>query len=110
MNLTGINKPWYPTVKSCSLFLGGKVEEAAALAQGVLEHQPRNLEALLVLAAAQQEMGMERRSRATAELIRERFPATDVEDWLEQNPYERREVVERWKESLLAAGAMPPHG
>ena len=55
MRLTGINKPWYPTVKASSLFLGNRLEEAASLAQGVLDYQPNNLEALMVLAASQVE-------------------------------------------------------
>ena len=29
MRLTGVNKPWYPTIQACSLLLGGRVERAA---------------------------------------------------------------------------------
>lgn len=104
MRLTGINKPWYPTVKASSLFVGGRLEEAAALAEGVLEYQPANLEALLVLAAAQSELGLERRAKATADLIRERFPSVDAADWLDSNPYQRREVIDRWKGDLASSG------
>ncbi len=71
-----------------------------------LEYQPNNLEALLVLAAAQTELGLERSARATGELIRSRFPSVDVERWLEKNPYQRRELVERWKGDLMSAGAI----
>lgn len=106
MRLTGINKPWYPTVKACSLFMGGRVEQAATLAEAVLEYQPNNLEALLVLAAAQVELGLERRARATTELIRERFPSVDVEAWLDRNPYQIPEMVRRWKDDLVKAGAI----
>lgn len=106
MRLTGINKPWYPTVKASSLFVGGRLDEAAALAEGVLDYQPKNLEALLVLAAAQVELGLERRARATGELIKERFPSMDVEGWLDKTPYQRREIVERWKGDLVSAGAI----
>jgi TolB-like protein len=106
MRLTGINKPWYPTVKAVSLFIGERLEEAAAIAEGVLEHQPNNLEALLVLAAAQKEMGLDRRAEATAQTIRERFPAVDAEAWLDRHPYQRRETVERWKLDLTSAGAI----
>jgi class 3 adenylate cyclase/TolB-like protein len=106
MRLTGINKPWYPTVKASSLFVGGKLEEAVAIAEAVLEHQPNNLEALLVLAAAQSELGMGRRARATAQLIEERFPSVDVEAWLDNSPYQRREIVERWKGDLASVGAI----
>lgn len=106
MRLTGINKPWYPTVKASSLFVGGRLAEAAALSEGVLEYQPNNLEALLVLAAAQVEQGLERRARATADLIKERFPLIDVQEWLDETPYQRREIVDRWKGDLTSAGAI----
>ncbi len=106
MRLTGINKPWYPTVKASSLFVGGKLDQAVAIAEEVLEYQPNNLEALLVLAAAQMELGLERRARATAELIGERFPSIDVEAWLDDSPYQRREIVERWKGDLASVGAI----
>ncbi len=106
MRLTGINKPWYPTVKASSLFVGGRLAEAASLAEGVLEYQPNNLEALLVLAAAQVEQGLERRARATADLIKDRFPSIDVQEWLDKTPYQRREIVERWKGDLASAGAI----
>jgi adenylate cyclase len=107
MRLTGVNKPWYPTVKACSLFIGGRVEQAASVAELVLEFQPNNLEALLVLAAAQEEMGLHRRAQAAARLIEERFPAVDVERWLDRNPYQDRALVDRWKEDLVAAGVLP---
>ncbi len=106
MRLTGVNKPWYPTVKACSLFMGGRIDQAASVAEMVLDHQPNNLEALLVLAAAQEEMGLHRRASATAELVGQRFPAVDVETWIDSNPYQSREMVRRWKEDLVAAGAI----
>lgn len=106
MRLTAANNPWYPTVQACSLYLGGRVEQAAAMAEAVIEHQPSNLEALLVLTAAQVEMGLDRRARATADLIRERFPAVDVDRWLERNPYQKREMIERWKSDLSSAGVI----
>ncbi len=110
MRLTAVNKPWYPTVKACSLYMGGRVEQAAGVAEMVLEHQPNNLEALLVLAAAQVELGLDRRARATAELIRERFPTVDVEAWLDRNPYSSPEMVSRWKDDLAAAGVLATDG
>jgi class 3 adenylate cyclase len=106
MRLTGLNKPWYPTVKACSLFMGGRVEEAASVAEAVLEYQPHNLEALLVLAAAQVELGLDRRAKATVQRIKEQFPSVDVEAWLDRNPYQSQDLLERWKQDLTAAGAI----
>ena len=76
------------------------------MAEMVLEHQPHNLEALLVLTAAQVELGLDRRARATAELIRERFPTVDVAAWLDANPYRGRDMVDRWRNDLISAGAI----
>jgi hypothetical protein len=106
MRLTGINKPWYPTVKACSLFIGGMVDQAASVAEMVLDYQPNNLEALLVLVASQVELGMDRRARATTKMIQERFPSVDVEAWLDKNPYQVHELIERWKKDLSSAGAI----
>ena len=106
MRLTGVNKPWYPTVKACSLFMGGRAEQAASVAEMVLEYQPNNLEALLVLTAAQVEMGLDRRARATADQVKERFPAVDVEEWLDRNPYQDHDLVARWKRDLVVAGVI----
>ena len=100
MRLTGVNKPWYPTVKACSLFIGNKTEQAMCVAEEVLDYQPQNLEALLVLAASQVELGLDRRARATVSLIHEKFPALDVAAWLDKNPYTNTDMVERWKNDL----------
>ncbi len=107
MRLTAMNKPWYPTVQACSLYIGSRLEAAATTAESVLEHQPRNLEALLVLAAAQIELGQTRRAQATADLIKERFPAVDAAAWLDSRPYQDPKLIERWKTSLAAAGVIP---
>jgi hypothetical protein len=58
----------------------------------------------MVLAAVQSEMGLERRAHATAELIKDRFPAVDIEVWLEANPFTDRRIVERWRQDLTQAG------
>ncbi len=84
--------------------MGNRSEKAAAIAESVLEYQPRNLEALLVLAAAQEEQGLERRARATAQTIRERFPSVRVDDWLDNRPFQDKEFVERWKGALAKTG------
>jgi len=65
MGLSPVNKPWYPTVLASSYYVGEEYEQAAAVAAEVIEYQPRNIEALLVLAASQNHLGLERRARAT---------------------------------------------
>ena len=104
ISLTPVVKPWYPTIQACSLFMGDRLEQAAVTAETVLETQPNNLEALLVLAATQVRLGMERRAKATAETIKERFPTVDVQTWLDNNPYQDREMVEAWRRDLVEVG------
>ena len=108
MRLTAVAKPWYPTVQACSFYMGGRFEDAAALAEDVLSHRPDSLEAMLVLAASQVELGLERRARATAEMIKDRFPAVKVDQWLERSPYQDPQVVEKWKADLRLAGVLDP--
>ena len=104
IRLSAVTPAWYPTVQACSLFVGRRLDTAGATAEEVLEHRPNSLEALMVLAAVQTEMGLERRARATAELIKDRFPAVDIEAWLEANPFTDRGIVERWRQDLTRAG------
>lgn len=104
MGLNPVGNPWYATILASSYYVGERYEDAAATAEAVLAHQPNNLEALLVLAAAQAELGLDRRARATAGLVRERFPSTSSQLWLEKAPYQDPEFVERWRRDLAAAG------
>jgi TolB-like protein len=104
MRLSLVNKPWYPTVKACSLFLGNRLEHAVAVAESVLEYEPHNIEALLVLAGAQVELGLERRARATGDRVREQFPTLDVDAWLDRNPYVNRAMLDRWRSDLASVG------
>jgi tetratricopeptide (TPR) repeat protein len=104
MGLSPVNKPWYPTVLASSYYVGGRYEQAAAIAEEVLEFQPQNIEALLVLAASQSELGLDRRARATGDLIRERFPQANISEWLASNPYQDDQFVDRWKKDLEGAG------
>lgn len=108
MRLTGINKPWYPTVKACSFFIGQRLELAAAMAESVIEHQPGNVEALLVLAAAQVELGLTRRAQATAALVRAEVPTLDVDRWLDRSPYADPAIVDRWRADLAVLGLVTP--
>lgn len=104
MELSPVNKPWYPTVLASSYYVGERYEQAAAVAEEVLEFQPLNMEALLVLAASQSELGLERRARATGDTIRDRFPQANISEWLASNPYQDDRFITRWKKDLEGAG------
>jgi len=86
--------------------VGQKYEQAAAVAEEVLEHQPKNIEALLVLAASQSHLGLDRRAQATGATIAERFPDADASQWLLSNPYQDDEFVDRWRQDLESAGLL----
>jgi adenylate cyclase len=107
MDLSPVNKPWYPTVLASSYYVGQKYEQAAAVAEEVLEHQPKNIEALLVLAASQSHLGLDRRARATGAAISERFPDADASQWLASNPYQDNRFLDRWYHDLEIAGLVP---
>lgn len=104
MGMTPVDKPWYPTVLASSYYIGEMYEEAAAMADEILAHKPQNLEALFVLAASQVELGLDRRAHATVQLIGERFPDANVEEWLASNPYQNKQFIKRWQNDLAAAG------
>jgi adenylate cyclase len=106
MSLSPVNKPWYPTVLAASYYVGGKYEQATAVAEEVLEHQPKNIEALLVLAASQSQLGLDRRAHATGATIAERFPDADPSQWLASNPYQDDKFVDRWQRDLEGAGLL----
>jgi TolB-like protein len=108
LRLSALPPAWYPTVLACSLFIGGRLDRAASTAEAVLEESPDNLEALLVLAAVQSEMGLDRRARATADTIRDRFPAVDIERWLATHPFKDEAFLERWRADLAAVGLVAP--
>jgi adenylate cyclase len=104
IRLSAVPPPWYPTVMACSMFMGGRLETAGATAETVVEHNPHNLEALLILAAVQQEQGLERRARATADLVRDRFPAADIGRWLDAHPFKDSAFIDRWRDDLVQVG------
>lgn len=104
MDLTPLVKPWYPTVLASSYYVGERYEDAASTAEAVIEHQSHNLEALLVLTAAQSAQGLTRRATATADLVRDRFPTTTAAEWLKRNPFQEDDVIDRWRRDLAAAG------
>jgi hypothetical protein len=39
-------------------------------------------------------------------LIKERYPAVNVENWLAENPYQDSAMIDRWKKDLTAAGVL----
>jgi tetratricopeptide (TPR) repeat protein len=85
-------------------YAGGQYEDAADTAERVLEADPDNLEALLVLGAAQQVLGLTRRARATVETIERLFPRLRHDVLWKHHPYRDPTIIDRWATHLSAAG------
>jgi hypothetical protein len=107
MRLSAVTPPWYPAVQACALFMAGRLDSAQAIAEEVVQYHPNNLESLMVLVAAQLELGLERRAQATADLIRERLPGVDIVKWIEGRPYKDPEPMRRWRVDLARVGLVP---
>ena len=104
LELSPLPKPWYRTVLACAYYVGGRFHEAAETAERVVERRPDNLEALLVLVAAQQALGLRRRAHASCALVREHFPDFRRAHLARLHPFRDPAVIERWTSHLTAAG------
>jgi TolA-binding protein len=85
-------------------YTGGQYEDAADTAERVLETHPDDLEALLVLGAAQQALGLTRRARATVDTIERLYPGLRRDALWKHQPYRDPTIIDRWATHLSAAG------
>lgn len=104
LELVSMPRPWHSTVLASAYYVGGRYDEAAEVAERVTQADRNNLEALLVLAAAQEGLGLPRRARATAATIIDRFPHVRCEDLAAHHPYRDPAILRRWEGHLAAAG------
>lgn len=102
--LSPVRRPWFATVLASAYYVGDRYHDAAQLAEQVVEQQPDNREALLVLAASQQALGLTRRAGATVVALRERFPDVRRDDLAVSHPFRDAAILQRWSEHLAAAG------
>ena len=104
VELGGLGPPWFLTVEASAYYVGERYHEAAEVAERVAEHDPSAREALLVLAASQQALGLSRRARATVATLLDRFPASRREGLARRHPFRDPAILERWDRHLAAAG------
>lgn len=97
--------PWYRSVLASALYVGERYEDLIDVVEPLRGDGSADLEALLLLAAAEVAVGMPRRAGATLELARSRFPGTSPEEFVERQPFVDLEVVERWLRHLQPAEA-----
>lgn len=103
-DLSPLPKPWYGAVLASAYYVGQRYHEAIDAAEQTIAHRPHDLEALLVLAAAQQALGLRRRARATAATIIDAHPQTRRADLVAQHPFRDADVIDRWVRHLAEAG------
>ncbi|HEX6257001.1 MAG TPA: adenylate/guanylate cyclase domain-containing protein [Euzebyales bacterium] len=104
VELGGLGHPWFLTVEASAYYVGERYHEAAEVAERVAEHDPSAREALLVLAASQQALGLSRRARATVATLLDRFPDSRREGLARRHPFRDPAILERWDRHLSAAG------
>jgi adenylate cyclase len=103
LELVSMPRPWHSTILASAYYVGERYHEAIHAA-GLVPAEPINLETLLVLAAAQQALGLSRRARATVHAIRDHFPHMRCEDLATHHPYREPAILQRWSTHLAAAG------
>lgn len=96
--------PWFGTVQASAYYVGAQYHDAARLAEQVLDHQPDNREALLVLAASQQALGLRRRARATVGQLLDRHPDVTRDELPRRHPFRDAGIIARWSAHLAEAG------
>lgn len=96
--------PWYSTVLAGALYVGEQYHDAAETAERLVHDGTDNQETLLILAAAQQALGLRRRARATVATLMERHPGLRRDDAMRRHPFRDPQIVERWGRHLAAAG------
>ena len=106
IELSPVPKPWFLTVLASAYYVGGQYHDAIDIAEKVVNRAAgsRDPEALLVLVAAQQALGLTRRARATVQTISERFPQLRRGDLARRYPFRDPAVLDRWHAHLAAAG------
>ncbi len=104
LDLSLMPNPWYTNVLASAYYVGERYHDAADVAEQLVGTNAETEETLLVLAAAQQALGLPRRAGATVALIQERFPALRCEDLQRRHPFRDPKILERWSRHLAAAG------
>lgn len=104
LQLSAVGHPWFWTIEASAYYVGERYHEAAEIAERVVESHSGGREAMLVLAASQQALGLSRRARATVAALLDRFPGTRRGELPLRHPFRDPAVLERWDRHLADAG------
>jgi adenylate cyclase len=96
INLAPSTPPWYSTVLASSYFVGERYESVIDAMEPVVAAGVADPEGVLLLAAAQQGLGMNRNARATLAEFHQRFPRAHVTDAVTAHPFVNGSVCVRW--------------
>jgi class 3 adenylate cyclase/tetratricopeptide (TPR) repeat protein len=101
--LSATPRPWFLTVMASAYYVGRRYRDAADTAERALDLRPDDLEALMVLAASQQALGLHRRARAAVATLVEHHPGIRRDGLWRHHPYRDPAVIERWTAHLTDA-------
>jgi adenylate cyclase len=102
LDLAPSSPPWYRSVLAAAYFLGERHAEVVDTLEPMMTLGVADAEALLLLAASRQALGMRRSARSTLEEFRMRHPRVSPEDAVRAHPYAQPAVVARWLALLEA--------
>lgn len=95
---------WYETTLAGAYHLAGWYQEAIATTEGIVDRNPNSLEALLLLAASQEALGLHRRAQATVSTVVTAFPGVRSTDVRRMHHFRDPAAMDRWIEQLRGAG------
>lgn len=96
IELAPFTPPWYPTVLASACFVGGRHSDVIDVVEPLVSAGTADPEAMLLLAASQQALGMPRNARATLAELRVRFPRLSTHEVVRAHPFVDASVAENW--------------
>lgn len=96
IELAPFTPPWYPTVLASACFVGGRHADVIDVVEPLVSTGTADAEAMLLLAASQQALGMRRNARATMVETRTRFPRVSIRDAVRSHPFVDASIAENW--------------
>jgi tetratricopeptide (TPR) repeat protein len=107
IRLQPVYPPFLASMLATAYLAAGQVESALAVAKEALRLNPRDLQARLVLLAANQLLGNQQLARTFGREIVRLEPAFSVDMYSRDQPYRDRETIDPMVNAWLAAG-LPP--
>jgi TolB-like protein len=104
MSMSPTFSHWYETTLVGAYHMAGQYQQAADIAEGVVARSPNAAEALLLLAASQEALGLHRRAAGTITTFMTRCPGVTRADVRRLHHFRDPSVMDRWLTQLEAAG------